>query len=157
MAKKKNNNPYRYVDGFPTGRNTPFATLSDMQALSPTYQKLSDSAKTTLMICKLARKNHTGTYTEGTNKGKSRTIQGNVLYFHFNRAFYTQYGLHNPNKVRKALIELVEAGFIDVVECNANRKAKNVYAYSWKWQQKDEGKEIELSQPAKTFIQGKRK
>lgn len=148
MSKRKINNPFEQVDGLAKGM--PFSVLSDKQARSKTWQKLSDHAKYTLMVCRLCRQYHTGKDAEG----KSRAINGSLMYFHFSRATQIKYGLKNPNKVRKQMIELVSSGFIDVVECNAHRKQKNVYAFSSKWQMLDAGQQIELSPGAKTFIQG---
>lgn len=149
--RKRNNNPFERVDGIDKGM--PFAMLSDKQAKSPTYQQLSDGAKNTLMICRLMRQYHTGKDKDG----KSRAINGCLLYFYFSRKLQRQYGLLNPNKVRRELIELVLNGFIEVVECNAHRKTKNIYSFSSKWQILDSGGNIELSPGARAFIQGKNK
>lgn len=149
MSRKRNNNPFAYVDGI--GKGTPFAILSDTQAKSPTYQKLSDGAKYVLMVCRLCRQFHSGTDKDG----RSRNIQGNILYFYFNREIQKRYGLNNPNKVRRELVELVQNGFVDVIENNSHRHIKNVYAFSSKWAELDKGQDIELSNGAKIFIQGK--
>lgn len=151
MSRTKKTNPFAYCDGLE--KNAPFAMLTDKQALSPTYQKLSDGAKHVLMICRLCRKYHKGT----DKNGSSRSIHGNNLYFYFNRAIQKQYGLTNPNRVRAELIELVSKGFLDVIECNAHRRKKNVYAFCAKWQELDHSGEITLSDGARTYIQGKGK
>ena len=142
--KKKSNDPYKSIDGF-NGGDSSFTRFYYEMALSPTYQKLSDKAKVTLEMCKLCRKFHQGNYAIG----------GDPLKFYFNRELQKRFGLGNPNKVRASMIELVKNGFIEVVECNWNRKCKNVYRYSTKWHLLDEGIEIELSDSSKTFIAGK--
>ena len=48
---KKIPNPYAKVDA--SDGHSAFAPLTDRQATSKTFQSLSDSAKVTLMICKL--------------------------------------------------------------------------------------------------------
>lgn len=147
MSRKKHNNPFARVDGMNGGA---FCTLSDEQATSRAYMKLSDGAARLLMVCKLCRQYHTGTDKDG----RSRAIQGNILYFYLNRKLAERYGFTNPNRTRAEMIELVRLGFIDVIECNAHRRKKNVYAYCSKWQQYN-GQDIELSNAARTFIQGK--
>ena len=149
MSRKKHFNPYAYCDGLDKG--VPFATLSDRQAESPTFQKMSDGAKYVLMVCRLCRQYHTGT----DKNGRSRSIQGNGLYFYFNRAIQKKYGLNNPNRVRAELIELVQGGFLDVIECNGHARKKNVYAFCSKWREADRGEQITLSAAARTFIQGR--
>lgn len=145
--KKKTPNPFAGVDGLD---GCAFTTVSDTQVLSPAYRKLSDKAKTLLIVCKLCRKYHRG---EDKNE-KPRTIKGNILYFYFNRKLAEQYGFKNPNVTRAALVELVRYGFIDVIENNAHRHIRNIYAYCSKWQQYN-GQDIELSNAARTFVQGK--
>ena len=140
--KKKASDPYKNVDGF-FGGDSSFVRFYYEMALSPTYQKLSDSAKVTLEMCKLCRKFHQGSYA----------IDGDPLKFYFNRELQKRFGLGNPNRVRKSMIELVENGFIEVIECNWNRRKKNVYRYSTLWHNLDNNQSIELSDSSKTFIQ----
>lgn len=152
MSKKnKYSDPFEQVDGMKHG--TPFARLSDKQALSPTFQKLSDGAKYTLMICKLCRQFHTGYDANGN----TRVIQNNPLNFYFNRKIQQRYGLKNPNKTRKSLIELVSKGFIDVVENGSNTRTKTIYRFSFNYLYLDQTPPVqfELSPAAKTFIAGK--
>ena len=150
MPRNRNNkNPFDRADG--REKSTPYALLSDTQAKSKIYRSLKADAKHVYMICKLCRKYHTGRDRDG----KSKAIQGNLLYFYFNRAVQQEYGLNNPNKVRKCLIELVEKGFIDVIECNGTTRKRNIYAYSDKWYDLEKGRDIKLSQAAQTFIQGR--
>lgn len=147
-------------DGNKKGESIPFTSLYDTMALSPTFQSLSDSAKYTLMVCKLMRKNHTPTRQKNKQTGKkeivSRAINGNELLFKFGRTLQKQYGFGNPNKFRESMKELVLKGFIDVIENNGHRKTANVYKYDSKWQMLDCGMQIELSPGAKTYIQGKK-
>lgn len=138
---KKQNNPYAVVDGLE--KNKPFAILTDKMALSKTYQELSFTAKNVLQVCKLCRQYHQKNETK---------IDNNPLYFYFNRKIQEKYGLKNPNKTRKALCELVNNGFIDVIENNAHRKTKNIYSFSGKWQIKEKTGKIELSKGAETFL-----
>lgn len=148
---RKTHDSYAFVDGYEKGNA--FARISEQQILSPTYQSLSDGAKHVLSVCKICRK-----YYKGTDKqGKSKAIDGNVLYFYFNREIQKRFGLNNPNRVREELIELVKKGFLDVVECNAHARKKNVYSFSSKWAALDKGEDIKLSAAARAFIQGKKK
>lgn len=152
MSKKKNPNPFRFVDG--AGCNdVAFAPIHEAEARSPTYQKLSDSAKVTLMICKLCRQYHIGK----DKNDKPRTINGDILCFYFNREIQRRYGLKNPNKVRKSLIELVSNGFIEVVESGWTTRTKSIYRFSSKWQQIDKGQEITFSPAEKAFLMGREK
>ena len=146
--KKKTPNPFAWVDGM--GEGIAFTQMSEAQILSPAYRKLSDKAKTLLIVVKMCRKYHRGSDTDGN----PRTIKGNILYFYFNRKIAEQYGFKNPNVTRKALCELIRYGFIDVIENNAHRRIKNVYAYCSKWQGY-KGQDIELSKAALLFINGK--
>lgn len=151
MPRKKTVNPFGKVDGMEHGQS--FAPLYERQAKTKIYWSLSPEAKHVYSICKLCRKYHLGRDKDGRDKA----INGNILYFYFNRAIQREYGLNNPNLARKCLIELVEKGFIDVIECNGNTRRRNIYAYSDKWQEIEKGKEIKLSQQAQTFIQGRTK
>lgn len=150
MGRPKKLSPFAAADGLSKGEA--FASMSDMQVRSAAYQGLSDGAKYVLLVCKLCRQYHVG----HDKDGNSRMISGDPLRFYFNREIQQRYGLGNPNKVRRELIELVEAGFIDVIECNWNQRKKNVYRFSGKWQQMDKGQQIELSQGALTFIAGRK-
>lgn len=145
---KKNKNHFDEVDGINPYEHKAFSRLSDDMALSKVYQGLSADAKNVLSICKLCRQFHTK---------RDSYLLGNPLCFYFNRNLQERYGLKNPNKTRKALAELVQYGFLDVRENNANRKTKNIYAFSSKWRHLEKAGEIELSPAAKTFIQGRRK
>lgn len=147
--RKKRTDPFERVDGYRHGIS--FSRLTEMQAETKIYQKLDPESKDVLSVCKLCRKYHVGYNTEAGLK----SIEGNLLWFYFNRALQVKYGFMNPNKVRKALIELVLTGFIEVVEDNANTRRKNIYKFSDKWQDVEKGKELKLSQVDKTFIQGK--
>lgn len=140
MGKRKQN-PYAYVDGLE--KNKPYAILSDKMALSSVYQGLSLEAKYVLQVCKLCRQYHQKT---------DKTLNNNLLYFYFNRKLQEKYGLKNPNKTRKALCELIENGFIDVVENNAHRKTKNIYAFCSKWRNKEISGEITLSDAALIYL-----
>lgn len=142
-------NPFAAADG--QTKNGAYTLMTDTQVRSAAYQSLSDGAKQVLLICKLCRQYHVGT----DKNGNARAINGDPLRFYFNREIQRRYGLNNPNKVRRELIELVKAGFIDVIECNANRRLKNVYRFDHKWQQMDRG-QIQLSQGALTFITGRK-
>ena len=145
MGRKKTIDAFVDYDGM--SDKTPFARLSNKQAKeSPTFQSLSDFAVRTLMICRLCRQYH----FKDCNK-----IYGQDHYFYFNRAIQRQYGLNDPNKVHRALVELVQKGFLDVIENNANRRKKNIYAFSKGWLLLDNGQQLELSPQAKTYIRGK--
>lgn len=148
MSRKKHENPFSFVDGL---SGCAFATVSEMQVTSAAYRKLSDKAKVLLVVCKLCRQYHTGKDKDG----KPRTIHGNILYFFFNRKLAERYGFVNPNKTRAALVELILYGFVDVIENNGHRHKKNVYAFCAKWQQYN-GSDLELSDGARTYIQGKK-
>lgn len=141
---KKHDNPFSMVDG--CEKNEPFIMITSKMMRSETYQNLSNDAKYVLSVCKYCRRYHT-----------REPIQDNILYFYFNRSLQKQFKLNNPNKVHKALEELVKNGFITVIECNKYRKIKNIYAFSGQWQIKDQGKEIILSDAAKTFLKDYKK
>ena len=141
MGRKRQENPYCYVDGLE--KNKPFAILSNNMALSGVYQNLSLNAKYVLIVCKLCRQYH--------QKADAK-INNNPLYFYFNRKLQNLYGLKNPNKTRAAMCELIENGFLDVVENNAIHKTKNIYAFSGKWRLKENKGQIELSDAAETFL-----
>ena len=149
MAKEKN--PFAKVDGL--AKHTPYATLSDNQALTKVYGKLSGDAAKVLGYCKLCRKYHTGI----SKNAELKAINGNILYFYFNRAIQKQYHLNNPNKVVNNILELINYGFIDVIECNGNTRKKNIYAFSDKWADIEKGTPIKLSQGAITFIRSNTK
>ena len=143
---KKHNNPFAACDGLEP--NKTFSILSDKMALSKTYQELSHTAKYVLQVCKLCRQYH---------RKNDCMLDNNPLLFYFNRELQKRYGLKNANTTRKALCELIQGGFIDVRENNGHRRTKNVYSFSGKWQIKEKTGKIELSQAAKTFLQGHKK
>ena len=142
--KKKWSDPFKSVDGA-GGKNHSFARLCETMAFSPTYQKLSDSAKVTLMCCKLCRKFHTR---------EDNIISNDPLKFYFNRELQRRFGLKNPNKCRKSMIELVEAGFIECCFLGWNTREKDIFRFSYKWQWTDRGQEWELSTTSQAFIKG---
>ena len=142
MRRNKNptkNNPFAACDG--VQKNRPFIIITGKMIKSKNYQNLSNDAKYILNCCKYCRVYHT-----------KEPIQDNVLYFYFNRSLQKQFNLNNPNKVNKALRELIKSGFIDVVENNGLRRQKNIYCFSDKWQEIDNGKQIILSDAAKVFL-----
>lgn len=153
MKKNKYRDPFEQVDSM--GHGVPFARLSDKQALSPTYQHLSNGAKNVLAICKLCRQYHTG-YDQN---GNTRILKNNPLNFYFNRKIQQRYGLKNPNTTRQYLVELVKAGFLDVVENGSNTRTKNIYRFSFNYLYHDQTPpvQVELSEAAQTFIAGKPK
>lgn len=151
MAKPRRDNPYAKCDGLDHG--TAYGILTEKQALTQIYQRLDPYTMHVYSMCKLCRKYHTGIDRDG----KPRAIQGQPLWFYFNRSIQQKYGLLNPNRVRKSMIELVLCGFIDVVEYNANTRQKNIYCYSDKWQRIEHGEPLKLSNTALAFIQGKSK
>ena len=84
-------------------------------------------------------------------------MNGNRLNFYFNRKIATKYGLSNPNRLRRSMIELVQNGFVEVVFIGWAAREKSVYRFSDKWRFKDAGKDIELSKEDITYINGRKK
>ena len=146
MPKKKYDNPYSSVDGIE--KNKPYALISNRQASSPAFMELSGDAVKLLVSLKLSRKYYTGK----DKSGVSRAINGDCLCFYWNRELARRNGYRNPNKTLCAMRELVKNGFVEVIENNGHRKKKNVYRFSWRWQQKERGKDLILSDASKLFV-----
>ena len=144
MARKKYSNPFEYVDGLQ--KNKPFATISEKQAKNLNFQNLSGDAVKLLVYLKLSRKYYTGTDKDGNGKA----IDGDCLYFHWNRALAQRNGFKNPNKTLRAMRELVSNGFVEVIENNKYRRTKNLFRFSAQWQ--NESETIKLTEASRTYL-----
>lgn len=139
---RRNDNPFAKVDGLE--KNKPFTTISEKQATSPAFRRLSGDAVKLLVDLKLSRKYYTGTDKSGAN----RAINGDCLCFYWNRELAKSKGYNNPNKTLEHMRELVRNGFIEAVENNKNLQKKSVFRFSCNWQQDD----FILSNASKAYL-----
>ena len=143
MARKKYDNPFANVDGLE--KNKPYALISEKQAMSPAFMRLTGDAVKLLVYLKQSRKYYTGI----DKNGASRAINRDCLCFFWNRELAERNGFRNPNKTLKAMRELVRNGFIEVIENNRHRRKKSVFRFSDKWQRYPD---IVLSDASRTYL-----
>lgn len=144
---RKNDNPFAMVDGLE--KNKPFMTISQKQAASPAFKRLTGDAAKLLVCLKISRKRYMGE----DESGKSRAIDGDFLRFTWGRETAKAYGFGNPNKTLEAMRDLVRNGFVEVLENNKPIHKENVFRFSWQWQNEN----IVLSDASRTYIQTKPK
>ena len=148
--KKRAENPYSDFDVLNPYADKSFFQMYHSQITSPAYMALSDGAKVLLLICKDVRR-----YSTAGRQGEfyPNAPRNDPKCFYLNRALLRMYGggWSSPNKARRCLIELVQYGFIEVVELGTFTRTKNIYRFSGRWKKLGEGQTVELKGLDKTF------
>ena len=84
------------------------------------------------------------TYMKLQYMGKSNRDAGlQPEQFYFNRAMYEGYGFKNRNQFCKWRDELIQQGFIKVIECGRTTRTKSIYAFSADWQEVSEVQKVQ--------------
>ena len=103
--------------------NEPYSALYVTMLTSGAWRNLSHGARSLYTYMKLQ-------YMSKTNR--SSGLQPDQFYF--NRAMYEGFGFTNRNQFIKWRDELVNQGFITVVECGRITRTKSIYQFSDAWQ-----------------------
>lgn len=107
-------------------KKEPFASLYVTMLTSEAWRNLSLGARNLYTYMKLE-----ATGTDPEKKFQKENLKPEQFYF--NRAVCKKYGFSNPNQFGKWRDELVEHGFIDLVECGRWTRTKSIYALSDRW------------------------
>ena len=103
-------------------RKEPYTALYVSMLTSEAWRNLSHGARSLYTYMKMQ-------YQSKANRDAG--LQPNEFYF--NHGMYEKLGFKNRNQFIKWRNELVENGFIDVVECGRTSRTKNIYQYSDRW------------------------
>lgn len=98
---------------------------------NPKFYSLSQGAQNLWLRCYCECRGYSGRSVldkYGEQEGKNYPQH----YFTFPEAHFETYGIPR-NSARRWLRELIDAGFIEVIERNGHRRKVNVYAFTDKW------------------------
>ncbi len=133
MSKKKE----RYLpkpfesDG---NRSDTSANIYHSMLLSPRWQALTKGAKVLYLYCKAQ---YYAEKTKPAPKNGRLTETEKLLTFTMNeKKWHDIYGIYS-NKLQfyKDMLQLVQAGFIDIIENGKVTRSKNVYIFSTRWRE----------------------
>lgn len=108
-----------------------FGMLYVSMLKTPVYQALSNYAKAVYTACRVHASSESGRralYVHAQAEGVEYSNQA----FVFTRLQLHEYGLDERN-VKRAFSELMEKGFIELLENNKYRQKPNVYKFSVNW------------------------
>ena len=124
MARKRKFNPNNFEN---VGKSNLSAVLYASMLQSPAWYALSPKAKELYTYMKLQLYGQAPLDSEKYGAGA----------FVFNQAMYTKtYPIYKTGaQFRRDRDQLIEYGFIEMVECGRFTRTKNVYRFSAKWQE----------------------
>ena len=122
MARKRKFNPNNFEN---IGRSNLSAVLYASMLQSPAWYALSPKAKELYTYMKLQQ------FGQAPIEGYGADC------FVFNQAMYTKtYPIYKTGaQFRRDRDQLIEYGFIEMVECGRFTRTKNIYRFSAKWQE----------------------
>lgn len=116
--------------------NDTYGTIFSSMLYSKQFQALSIGAKMMYVYCRnqaQEKKAKASLILHGNEEGYVYPLG---IYFVFPAKHMERYGQKRSNGC-KYLKELIDAGFIEKVECNKHRKKENVYMFSSKWKERE--------------------
>ena len=127
-AKKK------YLDNAASlGESDFFGTIYDGMCQSKQYQSLSIGARQFYTLCRVQSRSSHGKACLSRHGQEENTTYTDYC-FCFPAKHLKLYGVDRSN-ANRYLNELINAGFIDLLEQNKHRKKINVYCFSSRWKQ----------------------
>lgn len=123
--KKDSGQPFERI-----GADPQFALFYKSMVTAPKWKKLSKSARLLYFYMKFEY------FSKNTVE-----YPDNMEIFYFNESLFKHYELYTDKRqFRKDRQQLVDNGFIEVVEDNHLRRKKNIYKFSDRWKAYEEGK-----------------
>ena len=128
---KKNKN-YIDINASISNRDKYFGIIYEGMCKSEQFQKLSRKAQIVYVLCRVhahTQKCKACLYNHAKEEG--RTYGPDC--FVFPDCQQDDYGEHDHSNFNKYMKQLINAGFIDLIENNKHRFKINVYSFSSKW------------------------
>ena len=128
MAKKRK----KYTDIYGSNAvNDNYGTLFESMVTSDKYEQMPLALKHLYTLCRVQAQSEKGKRALYQYcKTENREVRSN--FFVFPSKHMEMYGLDRSNTY-KLFPKLADAGFIEIIENNKNRKGMNLYAFSDKW------------------------
>lgn len=112
-----------------------FGTIYESMLLSDTWQSLKKSTQNLYIYCRVQSRSRAGRACLFKHAREYETKYDSDIEFVFPAKHIEKYGLDRRN-FKRGLTELIQAGFLEIVEQNNHRRDVNVYRFSNKWSKK---------------------